>query len=248
VLSYDQIGIGYARYRQPDPRIARAIRSALADARTVVNVGAGAGSYEPSDLEVTAVEPSRAMIEQRPPGSAPVVCASAEALPFDDSSFDAALAILTVHHWTDLSAGLTELSRVARDRVVVLTHDALHARFWLIDDYFPDIAASEKHAFPSLEHVASHFADVEVRVVPVPHDCSDGFIGAYWRRPLQYLDDGTRAAISSFSRITDVEPRLARLEADVASGRWAARNAALLELRELDLGYRLLVGRGRSRA
>ena len=137
---YDEIGRSYTVTRRPDPRIARAIDTALGDARSVVNVGAGAGSYEPSHLRVTAVEPSPAMIRQRPSAAAPVVRAVAEHLPFADTSFDAALAVLTLHHWTDRAGGLAELARVARRRVVILTWDpSCRDLFWLTTEYFPAI-------------------------------------------------------------------------------------------------------------
>jgi SAM-dependent methyltransferase len=244
-IRYDRVAGTYARYRKADPRIARAIRSALGDAHTVVNVGAGTGSYEPVDLEVVAVEPSAEMIRQRSPDAARVVQASAEALPFVDSSFDAALAVLTLHHWADRVAGLRELSRVARERVVVLTHDTPYSRFWLIEDYFPELASGDPERFPTAQQIGSFLAEVEITSVPIPHDCTDGFLGAYWRRPLAYLDAGARSAISAFAQLENVQPRLARLEADVRSGAWAARNATLLGQDELDLGYRLLVGRPR---
>lgn len=240
---YDDIGRAYARRRRPDPRIARILTSALGGARSVVNVGAGAGSYEPADRAVVAVEPSAVMIAQRPAGAAPAVRASAESLPFSDAAFDAALAVLTVHHWSDRRAGLAEMRRVARDRVVILTWDPAHAGFWLVRDYFPDLVESDRSIFPPLAEIEAALGQTEVSVVPVPHDCLDGFLGAYWRRPAEYLDEGARAGISTFSRIGDIAPRLARLRADLESGRWAAKNAGLLDLEELDLGYRLVVGR-----
>ena len=239
--AYDRIGVNYARYRRPDPRIEQALARALGAARSVVNVGAGSGSYEPRERAVVAVEPSEVMVRQRPPGAAPVVRASAEQLPFADGSFDAALAILTVHHWADRRAGLREMLRVARERVVLLTWDPSYTGFWLVDDYFPELLAYDCKILPSLDELASVLGPLEVTSVPIPHDCSDGFLGAYWRRPLAYLDDGARSAISSFARISGVDARLAKLRADVESGRWAQRNAALLGLSELDLGYRIVV-------
>jgi len=243
VTRYDAIGRAYALHRRPDPRIAGALASALGGARSVVNVGAGAGSYEPADSAVVAVEPSAVMLSQRPAGSAPALQGSAERLPFPDGSFDAAMAVLTVHHWADRRAGLAEMRRVARGRVVILTWDPAHAGFWLVRDYFPDLIEFDRRIFPPLSELEGVLGPTEVSAVPVPHDCADGFLGAYWRRPAAYLDEGVRAGISTFSRIGDIAPRLERLRADLESGRWATRNAGLLGLEELDLGYRLVVGR-----
>lgn len=240
---YDTIGRAYAARRRPDPRMARAVASALGGARSVVNVGAGAGSYEPADRAVVAVEPSAVMVAQRTAGAAPAVRALAESLPFADGAFDAALAVLTLHHWSDWRAGLAEMRRVARDQVVILTWDPAHPGFWLTRDYFPDLIEFDRGIFPALPELEAALGRVEVRAVPVPHDCADGFLGAYWRRPAAYLDEGARAGISTFSRIGDVTRRLARLRADLEGGHWATRNAELLGREELDLGYRLVVGR-----
>jgi SAM-dependent methyltransferase len=241
---YDDIGRTYTTTRRPDPRIAARIDGALGDARTVLNVGAGTGSYEPQDRAVTAVEPSATMRAQRPPDAAPCIDARAEALPFGDASFDAALAILTLHHWSDWPAGAAELRRVARERVVVLTWDpALAGRMWLGPEYFRDLWADDVARFPSLEEQAHAFGAQQVDVVPVPHDCRDGFMGAHWRRPAAFLDPEVRAGISTFALRTaeQLEPGLRALEEDLASGAWAQRHADLLALEELDLGYRLLV-------
>jgi SAM-dependent methyltransferase len=244
---YDRIGRDYASYRKPDPRVASAIRAALGDVRSVLNVGAGAGSYEPRDCDVIAVEPSLEMIRQRAPGAAPAVQGSAEHLPFDAGAFDATLAILTLHHWTDLAAGLRELQRVARERVVLLVFDPYcpgFEQFWLVRDYFPEIAAYDRTIAPSLVELQVALGPLELRPLPIPHDCSDGFAGAYWRRPARYLDPGARAAISSFRAVPDARPALERLQADIDSGRWAGRNSELLARGELDLGYRLVIARG----
>jgi SAM-dependent methyltransferase len=239
---YDSIGYGYDRHRRPDPRIAAALRAALGDTASVVNVGAGAGSYEPTDRRVVAVEPSAAMLRQRRPGSAPAVQASATDLPFRDGAFAAALAVLTVHHWPDRAGGLAELARVAHERVVILTWDprARYA-FWLVDDYFPDIPAIDRVIFPTLDDVRRGLGAVEAWPLPIPHDCTDGFLGAYWRRPEIYLDAGARGAISTFTKIADVEPRLARLRADLADGTWERRHGHLRARDAIDLGYRVLI-------
>lgn len=237
---YDRIGVGYAGYRRPDARIAARIGEALADARTVVNVGAGTGSYEPADRRVVAVEPSAEMLRQRPPDAAPAVQGVAERLPFADGAFDAALAVLTVHHWTDWRRGVAEMRRVARGRVVILTIDPARSGFWL-HDYFPALRAIDDEMLPPLDAVADALGPAEAWPVPVPWDCSDGFLGAYWRRPERYLDPGARGAISAFARLGDPEPGVARLRADLADGAWGRRNGSLASLPELDLGYRLLI-------
>ncbi|MBV9990653.1 MAG: class I SAM-dependent methyltransferase [Alphaproteobacteria bacterium] len=237
---YDTLGKGYADWRRPDPRIQAAIDAALGDAKSVVNVGAGAGSYEPRDRAVAAVEPSQVMIAQRSRGAAPVVQGSASALPFSDKSFDAAMALLTVHHWPDIRAGLREMMRAACKRVVIFTWDVPETPFWLTRDYFPEILEHDRKQF-SLAPYREVFARFETRAVPVPHDCSDGFLCAYWRRPRMYLDGGARAAISSFARLGDVSATLARLRRDIDDGSWARRNAELLDRAEMDYGYRLII-------
>jgi SAM-dependent methyltransferase len=237
---YDTIGRDYRRFRQPDPRIGAAVARGLADARTVVNVGAGAGSYEPPDRLVIAVEPSIVMIRQRARDAAPVVQASATALPFQDASFDAALAILTLHHWPDWETGVRELRRVARGRIVIVTWDPANAGFWLTD-YFPGTLASDRQIFPSLAQIGRVLGSMAVAVLPIPHDCSDGVLGAYWRRPEAYLNDGVRAAISTFSKLGDVSGPLQRLRLDLETGHWQRRYGSLLDLPELDLGYRIIV-------
>ncbi|HEX4994408.1 MAG TPA: class I SAM-dependent methyltransferase [Methylomirabilota bacterium] len=238
---YDTIGVGYRALRRPDPRIAAAIVSALGPAASVLNVGAGAGSYEPADRRVVAVEPSREMIRQRPAGAAPVVQASATALPFRAGAFDAALAVLTVHHWPDRARGLAELRRVARDRVVILTWEPDAAGFWLVEDYFPELVAIDRAIFPTRDELEHSLGPVELRPLPIPHDCVDGFLGAYWRRPRAYLDPAVRGAISTFSKLGDVAAGLARLRNDLEDGTWSRRHGPLLERAELDLGYRLVV-------
>lgn len=241
---YDAIGRTYTATRQTEPRIAARIWAALGDARTVVNVGAGTGSYEPPDREVTAVEPSEVMIAQRPPHAAPAVQASAEALPFADDSFDAAMAVLTLHHWTDWRAGCAELKRVARERVVVFSWDpTFRGRMWLSAEYFEALSWQDVADFPSLPDQAAAL-DADIEVVPIPWDCRDGFFSAFWRRPAAYLDPAVRAGISTLARREpELADGLARLRADLESGAWARRHADLLELEELDVGYRLLIGR-----
>jgi SAM-dependent methyltransferase len=238
---YDSIGKGYTAVRREDPRIAARIRAALGDARTVLNVGAGTGAYEPPDLDVVAVEPSEVMIAQRPEGAAPVVRAHAEELPFADGSFDAAMAVLSDHHWEDHERGLAELRRVAR-RVVLFTWDPATSRgTWVVSEYFScfeDLIPDGYELGMTLERLGGG----RIEPVPIPHDCLDGFYHAYWRRPEAYLDARVRAGISAFALMEKacLEEGVARLAADLDSGAWHRRHADLLELEELDCGYRLI--------
>lgn len=238
---YDRIGINYADLRKPDPRIAGAIHRALGDAATILNVGAGTGAYEPRDRQVTAVEPSAEMTRKRTGTSTVVIQAAAEALPFPNQSFDAAMAVLTIHHWADPAAGLREMRRVTRGPVVLLTFDPA-ARPWLTD-YLPGLVALDEAHMPPLSCYAEWLGDVEIRPVPVPHDCTDGFLYAYWRRPEAYLDPHIRSGSSSFWAIGDVSGAIAQLAADLTSGRWARRYADLVTRAEYDAGYRLVVAR-----
>ncbi len=242
MTSYDTIGIDYADLRRPDPRIARAISDALGTADTVLNVGAGAGSYEPAGKSVTAVEPSIEMIRQRPTTAASVVQSVAENLPFGDRAFDASMAVLTVHHWADQRKGLAEMRRVTRGRVALLTFDPTHRDFWLVD-YLPALVTIDDAQMPRMTAYEDWLGPVEITPVPVPHDCSDGFLGAYWRRPSAYLDAKVRGAISCFWAMGDVSEGLGKLEGDLASGAWARRYGHLLDRDAYDLGYRLVVTR-----
>jgi SAM-dependent methyltransferase len=246
--AYDLIGRGYSGFRCTDPRIAALIEDGLGDARSVLNVGAGAGSYEPAAREVVAVEPSAQMIAQRPPDSAAVMQASVEALPFEDESFDAAMAVLSDHHWTDRAAGLREMRRVARGRVVIVNADpALVESFWLTRDYlagFLDLVPEQyRNADYWREELRRLLGEVEVRAAPVPHDCLDGFYQAYWRRPHAYLDGRIRDGISVFHRLPEdeVSEAMDELRRDLDDGSWEARNASLLDEAELDVGLRLVI-------
>jgi hypothetical protein len=243
VIRYDRIGSGYATARRADPRISALISTALGDPSSIVNVGAGTGSYEPSGRRVVAVEPSRIMIAQRAVGAAPVIQGVAERLPFRDGTFDAAMAILTMHHWSNPILGSAELRRVAR-RVVVLTIDTEVARsFWLTNEYFPGIGDWDAKHFMSLDALRAELAETTVLPVPVPHDCRDGFLAAFWRRPEAYLDPQVRAGISTFAMIgkDERDTGLRRLAHDLASGEWADRHRSLQELDAFDAGYRLVV-------
>ncbi|MFT5287649.1 MAG: SAM-dependent methyltransferase [Planctomycetota bacterium] len=237
---YDSIGTGYKELRREDPRIAAALRSALGAATSVVNVGAGAGSYEPRDRAVVAVEPSATMIGQRAFDAFPVVRGNADRLPFADDSFDASLAILTIHHWKNLYRSLAELRRVAREEVVILTWDPAAPGFWLTD-YFPDILRIDQRIFPTMDVLSKVLGETTVVKVLIPSDCSDGFLGAYWSRPEAYLLPDVRQAISTFAKLDDVKPGLIRLREDLDSGAWEARNGELRNLANLDLGYRFVV-------
>lgn len=237
---YDTIGLNYAELRRADPRISKSIHEALGSSRTVLNVGAGAGSYEPIDRDVTALEPSAEMIAQRPASKAKVVQGSAENLSFDDNSFDAVMAVLTVHHWNDKPKGMAEMRRVSRGPIVILTYDPAFRDFWLLD-YFPELAAADDGLMPPLNNYSDWLGRVNISPVPIPHDCSDGFLAAYWRRPEAYLDARVRAAISSFWKLGDTAPGLQRLKTDLESGSWRRKFGELLDLDELDCGYRLVV-------
>lgn len=237
---YDTIGVNYADLRKPDSRVAGVIWEALGAAETVLNVGAGGGSYEPGHLNVTALEPSSEMIRQRPAEAAPVIRGVAEDLPFDDSSFDAVMAVLTVHHWSDKAKGLAELRRVAKDRVVILTFDPAFTDFWLTD-YIPELIRLDEGQMPPMADYGAALGDVTVSGVPVPHDCSDGFLSAYWRRPAAYLDERIRSAISSFWLIETIEDGLGDLRRDLGNGEWERKYGHLSGLDDLDCGYRLVV-------
>jgi SAM-dependent methyltransferase len=240
---YDTIGVGYTNRRQADPRIARQIWAALGDATTVVNVGAGAGSYEPRDRTVVAVEPSDVMLAQRGADAAPVVKGVAEALPFRHGQFDAGLATFTVHHWSDIDAGLAEFRRVARRHVVLTFDQPVCSQYWGWRDYFKESNEIEAARAPLVQRIADALDADRIEPVLVPWDCTDGFGAAYWRRPEAYLDPAVQASISSLAEMEAerVERGTARLRADLESGEWERRNGYLLELDEADFGYRLIV-------
>lgn len=244
---YDEIGRNYAGHRRPDPRIERAILEALGDAESVVNVGAGAGSYEPRDREVIPIEPSGVMAAQRPPDRAAATIAQAESLPLEDDAVDAALGILTVHHWSDPESGVLEMKRVARNRIVLLTVDPLvSGRMWLLDRYFPQIARRDIAEFPAIKTLEEWLGKgTGVDALPVPSDCSDGFLLSFWSRPETVLDRGRRASTSGFARLdARAEPAgLERLRNDLASGLWDEMFGSLRDLAELDCGLRMVTCR-----
>jgi SAM-dependent methyltransferase len=240
---YDTIGATYTVTRRTEPRIAARIWSALGDARTVLNVGAGTGSYEPPDRDVTAVEPSALMRAQRRHDAAPCVAATAESLPFEDQSFDAAMAVCTLHHWQDPIAGLREMRRVARRVVVFLFDTSDPSQIWLTRDYLPEFAALRAcRVLASLDELAGAIG-ARMEPVLIPWDCADGFFEAYWRRPEAYLEESVRRGVSVWSGVgPDAEQRAVRsLRDDLVSGRWAERNADLVDLDAADLGAGLLI-------
>lgn len=245
-IDYDQHAPAYPRHRQADPRIAAHVHAALGDARTVLNVGAGSGSYEPEDRYVLAVEPSAGMRAQRPANLAPAIIASAEALPLDDDSFDAAMAIITLHHWRDPTAGLRELRRVARDPVVVLTFDIdVLADYWMMSEYLPEALADDRQRFPTIDAIAESLGGARVKPIPIPADCKDGFFEAHYGRPEAYLDPAQRAAQSVWPRLPEgVEQHaVAALSADLASGDWDVRYGHLRSQPSYEGGLRLIVAR-----
>lgn len=239
---YDTVGRTYQVTRRADPRIATLIDDALAGTGSVVNIGAGTGSYEPPQT-VLAIEPSLVMIAQRRATAAPAIQSVAEQLPLRDDCADAALAVLTIHHWTDLSAGVAEMRRVARRRLVFLTWDPVKiASYWLMSEYVPELARIDAEMAVPIGRLTELLTNPVVTPVPVPHDCTDGFAAAFWRRPEAYLDPTVRAGITLFTRTADeaAGPGLARLADDLRSGRWQHEHANLLDVGELDVGYRLV--------
>ncbi len=248
-VDYGAIGQAYARFRQQDPTIAQAIRDALGDVRTVINVGAGTGSYEPADLEVTAVEPSATMRAQRPTHLSPAVDAVAERLPFPDASFDAAMATFTVHQWSSLEQGLAEMQRVARGPIVIMLADPdqLHG-FWL-NDYLPEVLDVEAERYPQPAHVLKLLGPTAmVRSLPVPRDCTDGFAEGYFGRPERFLEPGVRGAMSSFSLVAQeaIDRFLAHLGGDLASGEWDRNYGHLREAEAFDGSLRLVIRSGNA--
>jgi len=247
---YDDLGRTYAATRRADPRFAARINAELGDAASVINIGAGTGSYEPPET-VLAIEPSKTMIRQRSPAAPPAVQAVAERLPVRDNCVDAALAVLTIHHWTDLEAGIAEMRRVARHRVVILTCDSvkLSSEFWLLAEYLPEAGRADPGMAVPIERLMTLLDEPVVTPLPVPHDCADGFGAAYWQRPEAYLDPAIQSGISLLARAgqATLEHGLRRLAADLDSGRWYDQHADLLDLDELDLGYCLVSGQINSR-
>jgi Methyltransferase domain len=242
-VDYDRHGRTYARHRRPDPRIAAPIHAALGEARTVLNVGAGAGSYEPSDRWVLAVEPSATMRAQRPVDAAPAIDARAEALPLDDGAVDAAMACVTIHHWQRRDAGLAELRRVSRGPVVILTFELDSLPAWQ-QDFLHEGLALERPRFGPVEEVAAALGGrTRIERIPTPGDCTDGFFEAFWRRPEALLDPAVRGAQSMWPLLgPGVEERIvARLAASLQSGAWDAEHGLLRSQESFDGALRLVV-------
>ncbi len=240
-VDYDEAGRCYGIFRSPDSRIAAFVDTALQDMNSVVNIGAGTGSYEPCGKVVSALEPSLTMIRQRTPRANTTICqAVAEQLPFRTKSHDAATAFLTIHHWQDWRQGLIEARRVARKKIVLLTWTGMPKGFWLYD-YLPQIKEADRALFPSIEQISAIVGAVDVTPIPIPADCTDGFLCAYWARPEKYLDVKARSAISTFARDIDTQAGLSRLRKDLDNGTWRAKHGHLLKLDDFDYGYRLLV-------
>jgi Methyltransferase domain len=240
---YDTIGQGYVAHRRADPRWETVIFEHLGAADLIVNVGAGTGSYEPSGPSVLAVEPSSVMVSQRPAGSAPVVRASGAALPLPSGCADVTMAILTVHHWDDWSGGLAEMCRVASRQLVLGIDFDLHASFWLLRDYLPEVGDFTRSLGPDATEIATAIGATTTVPLLVPVDMVDGVLGAYWRRPEAYLDPAVRANCSGLALADPavVARGVAALAADLDSGAWQERHADLLSCDALDLGYRLVV-------
>jgi SAM-dependent methyltransferase len=241
VNEYDRIGIGYSDVRRPDPRLAAMLLTALGDARTVLNVGAGSGSYEPGDRQVVALEPARVMLDQHQ--GVRRVQGLAEALPFHDASFDAAMAVLTIHHWSDLERGVEEMRRVASRQVIFTWDPDFAPELWIVSEYVPAIGEMERARFTSLSAVTDAVGAHTVTAFEIPHDFTDGFQAAFWRRPDAYLDPRIRAGSSTFAVLPEevVEPGIEKLRRDLQSGAWHRTHADLLDAQTCDYGYRVIV-------
>ena len=239
-VNYDLLAKQYRNHRKPDPRIAARIRFYTEGARRILNVGSGIGSYEPEDCDIVAVEPSNEMNARRKNSKATLLQGVAEYLPFKDNIFDMSLAILTMHHWSDIGSGLKEMARVSKYRLLLFTWIGYGNEFWL-ENYIPEIRGVDDKLFPSLEELERILGELSVEIIEIPHNCCDGFMCAYWRRPEAYLDPKVRKAISTFSRVPDITDSLDKLQTDVISGAWHKKHSHLLEKETLDLGYRLVV-------
>lgn len=242
---YDKIGVGYSGKRQTDPKIAQQLHAELSGATRIINIGAGTGSYEPGDVSLVAVEPSQEMIMQRDSSPHDVIQANAESLPFDDKSFTHAMTVLSMHHWENRDLAFKEINRVTSEKFVALTWDPKSDPFWLTRDYFPEIYQIDLASFPSLDEMSLYFDDVMIQPLQIPHDCIDGFLAAFWKRPDAYLNEKIRQSISSFSKIGDLSKGLNKLKTDIENGTWAEKNNHLLSKDEFDVGYKIISARTR---
>ncbi len=244
--AYDRMGVDYSQVRRADPRLEADVWGALGDARSVLNLGAGAGSYEPRDREVIAVEPSPVMIAQRPAGAAPAIQGVAEAIPLEDKSVDATMGVFTMQHWDDVDRGLAEVLRVTRDRIVLITLDLdVTAEMWLCRDYLPEIVEHDRGTFPTIARLETILPGLRVETIPVPSDCTDGFCVALWSRPEAHLDPNVRRSSSIWHLLPPpvVDRGLARLRRDLESGAWDRRHGQLRTQPSLDIGLRLVTAK-----
>ncbi|MCB0352137.1 MAG: methyltransferase domain-containing protein [Bdellovibrionales bacterium] len=239
--TYDVIGVDYHLKRHSDPRLKTQIYRSIESGSAILNVGAGTGSYEDPRYPLVALEPSLRMIEQRPVNSAPAVRGAAETLPFRDKTFDVGLALLTVHHWADFERAALELKRVLRKKIVFLTWDPEVSPFWLVRDYFPEIFRKDQTLFPKMEDFRKFFPRCSIENVEIPDDCIDGFLGAHWKRPEEYLRPSTRQCISAFQRLQNFDRGLEALRCDLENDQWYERNRELMPLQSLDVGYRIVI-------
>lgn len=237
---YDQIGTGYTVTRCTDPKIEAQINHELINAKNIINIGAGSGSYEPKGVNLVAIEPSIEMINQRSKLSYPVKQAKADKLPFPDNSFSHAMTVLSMHHWENRQQAFNEIKRVTTTKFIAITWLPDAAPFWLTRDYFPEIYEIDRQIFPSINELKKSFNSIEVKPLLIPDDCKDGFLACFWKRPEAYLQKDVRSAISTFSKITNLAAGLERLENDLATGEWNKRNADLLSKSYLDVGYRIV--------
>ena len=243
---YDDIGINYSVTRCTDPKIAQQLYAELQGATRIVNIGAGTGSYEPENVDLVAVEPSSKMIAQRKRGSHHVEQAFAEKLPFENRSFSHAMTVLSMHHWENRALAFNEINRVVTEKFVAITWDPQSDPFWLTRDYFPEIHEMDKAIFPDLAELTEHFDDVKMVPLQIPNNCQDGFFAAFWQRPKAYLSSQVRQAMSPFAKIQNLSEGLQKLENDLASGVWAAKNHAILGVPFLNAGYRLITAKVRK--
>ena len=238
---YDQIGKGYSIGRKTDHQIAAQFYAFLDNAESILNIGAGAGSYEPPGKNLVVVEPSIEMISQRPPGSFRVVRSVADLLPFDNKSFSHSMTVLSMHHWSQRREAFKEINRVTRELFVAVTWDPQAKPFWLTRDYFPEIYQIDQNLFPGLDQLRDAFLSIDIYPLMVPSKCRDGFLAAYWARPSAYLDESVRGRISTFSRITNIDFGVQKLTDDLQTLEWYRNNSNLSNLSELDVGYKIVV-------